>query len=92
LKFPDIFFYRFKTNQKSLKYFKNSFKNQTQKQRNHVYLGFGKIPCGLFPKPLNKGIFSVFGRFIEDYLRNLTCWKKSKNRFGLNTPKLNKNF
>jgi hypothetical protein len=33
-------------------------------------------------------IYSVFGRYIEDYIKNLTCWKKSKNRFGLNAPKL----
>jgi hypothetical protein len=30
------------------------------------------------PKPLNPVIFSVFGRFLEDYLRNLTWWKKYK--------------
>jgi hypothetical protein len=24
------------------------------------------------------GIFSAFGRFIEDYLSNLTCWEKTK--------------
>jgi hypothetical protein len=34
---------------------------------------FRKIPCGH-----SKGIFSDFGRFFEDYLRNLTCWEKSK--------------
>jgi hypothetical protein len=34
------------------------------------------LPCGLFLKPLNKDIFSIFGRFIEYYLRNLTGWKK----------------
>jgi hypothetical protein len=39
----------------------------------------------------NKDILSVFGRFIEDYLRNLKCWEKSKNRFGLSAPKLSKN-
>jgi hypothetical protein len=38
--------------------------------------------------PLNKGILSVFGRFIEDYLRNLTWWEKSKNRFGFSALKL----
>jgi hypothetical protein len=32
----------------------------------------------LFPKPLNKGMCSIFGRFIEDYNRDLTCWEKSK--------------
>jgi hypothetical protein len=53
--------------------------------------GFRKIPCGVFAKPLNKGIFSDFGRFIEDYLRNLTCWEKLKNRFGLSATKLSKN-
>jgi hypothetical protein len=30
-----------------------------------------------------RSISSVFGRFIEDYLKNLTCWEKSINRFGL---------
>jgi hypothetical protein len=52
-----------------------------------VYFGFREIRCGLFLK----GIFSVFGRFIEEYLRNLTCWEKSKHRFGLSTSKLSKN-
>jgi hypothetical protein len=37
--------------------------------------------------PLNKDIFSVFGRLIEDYLRNLMSWEKYKNRFGLSAPK-----
>jgi hypothetical protein len=37
------------------------------------------------------GIFSVSGILIEDYLKNLTRWEKSKNRFGLNAPKLSKN-
>jgi hypothetical protein len=50
-----------------------------------------EILCDHIPKPLNKGIWSVFGRFIEDYLRNLTCWEKSKNRFGFSAPKLSKN-
>jgi hypothetical protein len=42
-------------------------------------------------KPLKQGIFRVSGIFIEDYLRNLTCWEKSKYRFGINAPKLSKN-
>jgi hypothetical protein len=46
--------------------------------------GFRKIPYSFFLE----GIFSVFGRYIEDYLRNLTCWEKSKNRFGLSATKL----
>jgi hypothetical protein len=41
--------------------------------RNHVYFGFRKISCCFVTKPLNKGIFSVFGIFIEDYLGNLSC-------------------
>jgi hypothetical protein len=28
------------------------------------------------------------GRFFQDYLRNLTCWEKSKNSSGLSAPKL----
>jgi hypothetical protein len=40
---------------------------------------------------LNKGIFSVFRRFIEDYLRTLMCWEKSKNRIGSKNKK-NKNL
>jgi hypothetical protein len=28
--------------------------------------------------PSHLGIFSVYGRFIADYLQILTCWKKSK--------------
>jgi hypothetical protein len=46
------------------------------------------MPCGIFAKPLNKGIFSVFGRFIEDYLRK---FGKFKNRFGRSATKLSKN-
>jgi hypothetical protein len=34
-----------------------------------------------------KDIFSIFGIFIEVYLRNLTCWEKSKNGFGLSAQK-----
>jgi hypothetical protein len=30
-----------------------------------------KLHCGLFPKALIKGISGVFGRLIEDYLRNV---------------------
>jgi hypothetical protein len=66
-------FYRFGKNQRSLRGSKNNFENKTQNQRNHIYFGSQKIPRCLFPKPINQGIFSVFGRFIEDYLRNLTC-------------------
>jgi hypothetical protein len=52
-------------------------------------LVFGKRPSCLFPKPLNYDIiFSVFGRFIEDYLRILKFWEISKNRFRLSAPKL----
>jgi hypothetical protein len=36
-------------------------------------------------------IFSVSGIFIEDYLKNLKCWEKSNNRFGLSASKLSKN-
>jgi hypothetical protein len=68
------------------------FKKQFWKQdSNNVYFDFRKISCGLFPRPLNKGIFSVFGRFIENYLRNLTCWEKSTHRFGRSASKLSKN-
>jgi hypothetical protein len=35
------------------------FENQTENQRNHVYFGFCKIPCGL----LSIRAFSVF---LED--------------------------
>jgi hypothetical protein len=68
-----------------------NFENYTQNQRNHVYFDFQKMACCLFPQPLIKGIFSVFGRFIEDFFKNLRCWVKSKNRFGLSAPKLSKN-
>jgi hypothetical protein len=68
--------------------------SKPKKPRFHVSTKpwFRKIPCGLFSKPLKEGIFSVSGIFIENYLRNLTCWEKSKNRFGLSEPKLSKNF
>jgi hypothetical protein len=42
-------------------------------------------------KPLKEGILSVSGIFIEDYLRNLTCWEKFENRDALSAPKLRKN-
>jgi hypothetical protein len=32
---------------------------------------------------LNWGIFSSSGKFIEDFLRNLICWRKIKTRFGI---------
>jgi hypothetical protein len=34
-----------------------------------------------------KHIFVSFRRFIEDYLRNLTCWDKTKYGFGINSRK-----
>jgi hypothetical protein len=46
---------------------------KTRNLINHVYFDIREIPCDLFSKPLNKGIFSVFGRFIEDGLRHLMC-------------------
>jgi hypothetical protein len=59
-------FYRFKTNQRCQKDYKHSFENLTQ-------FSFGKKSCGLFPKPFNYDILSVFERFIVDYLKILTC-------------------
>jgi hypothetical protein len=38
-----------------------------------------------------RGIFSVSGIWIEDYLRNLTWRERFENRFGLSTPKLRQN-
>jgi hypothetical protein len=72
-------FYRFEKNQRCKKDSKNSFENETQKRRNQLYFGFRKIPCCLFPQPLNKGIFSVFGRY-------------SKNKFGLKIKQESLNF
>jgi hypothetical protein len=40
------------------------FKTRLNTKKNHVYFDFRKIPCDVFPKPLNKGIFSVFEGFI----------------------------
>jgi hypothetical protein len=65
-----------------LKTFQKQFWRPNIKPKKLRILWFRKIPCGLFPKPLKKYIFSGSGIFIEDYLRNLTCWEKSKNRFG----------
>jgi hypothetical protein len=48
------------------------------KTRHKIFL---KLPCCLFSKPLEEGIFSVSGIFIEDYLRSLTCREKFKNRY-----------
>jgi hypothetical protein len=53
-----------------------------------VYFDFVKYIVASFPTPkLLKEFFSVSGIFIEEYLRSLTCWEKSKNRFGLSAPK-----
>jgi hypothetical protein len=43
---------------------------------------------------LGSFIFSVLGRFIEDYLRNLMFWQNSKNRFEISAsaPKLIENL
>jgi hypothetical protein len=50
-------------------------------KRNHINFSFQKILCSLFPKPLNKSIFSVFGRFIEDNQKtDSDVSKLSKNR------------
>jgi hypothetical protein len=40
---------------------------------------------------LSPNLFLDFERFIKDYLRNLTCWENSKNRFRLSVPNLTKN-
>jgi hypothetical protein len=60
------------------------------KTKKTIYFNFWKIPCCPFLKLLKKGIFSVFERFIEDYLRNLTCWEKSKNKIGLSATSMNR--
>jgi hypothetical protein len=70
------------------KTFQKQFWNLDSKPKKPRVLWFRKIPWVLFPQPLNKGIFSVSGIFIEDYLTNLNGWEKSKNRFGLSAPKL----
>jgi hypothetical protein len=46
-------------------------------------LGFLENTLFSLSKATHRGIFNVFGRFTEGYLRNLASWKKSKNRFGL---------
>jgi hypothetical protein len=58
-----------------LKTFQKQFWKPVLKPKTPRILRVRKIPCGLFPKPLKQGIFSVIGIFIEDYLRNLTCYK-----------------
>jgi hypothetical protein len=62
-------YYRLETNWRCFNNSKNSFENYTQNQRNHVYFGLRKIPCGLFS---SKGIFSVFGDLekIQKQIRN----------------------
>jgi hypothetical protein len=74
-----------------IKIFQKQFWKQDSKSKKPCVLWFRKILCSFFSKLLKVAIFSVSGIFIEDYLRNLTCWKKSKNRFGLSAPKLSKN-
>jgi hypothetical protein len=68
-----------------LKTFQKQFLKLDSKLKKPLW--FRKMPCGLFPKPLKERIFSVSGLLIKDYLRNLTCWKISKNRFGLSASK-----
>jgi hypothetical protein len=57
-------------------------------QKRFPKFGFRKIRSGLFPKPLDKGIFSVFGIFIDDYLRNLTFWEKLKKQIQTQRTKI----
>jgi hypothetical protein len=55
--------------------------------------GAQKIPKTILKNKLNtketpnKGMISVFERFIEYYLRNLTCWEKSKYTVEINSSK-----
>jgi hypothetical protein len=58
-----------------------------------VFVKYLERPQGILRKQqlLNKVMFSVFGRFIEDYLRNLTCWKKSMYAVVINSSKSIKN-
>jgi hypothetical protein len=65
-------------NQMYLKHSKNSFENQTQNQRNHVYFDFVKYLVVFFLSH-SKRAFSVFLEY------------SFKLRFGLSTPKLSKN-
>jgi hypothetical protein len=91
---PDIFFILQISDKPELqKDSKNSFENYRLKTKEtaYSYFGFRKIPCDFFPKPLNKDMFSVFGRFIKDYLRNLTCWEKSKHTVAISCSKSIKN-
>jgi hypothetical protein len=72
-------FYRFETNLRCSKDSKNYFETKTQIQRNHVYFGFRIIRCGLFPKPLKKGFFS---------LKKMTCCKKNLNQIRNKSTKI----
>jgi hypothetical protein len=39
---------------------------------------YARTLISFFAELLNWGIFSASERFIEDYHRNLMCWKKPK--------------
>jgi hypothetical protein len=49
-------------------------------KKKHIYFNFVKYLV----------VSCVSEIFIEDYLRNLTCWEKSKIRFELSASKLSK--
>jgi hypothetical protein len=89
-RFQAFLFLQIRDKPEALKKIQKTY-NWTQNQRHHEYCGFRKIPCCVFPDPLNWGIFIIFRRFIEDYLRKLTCCEQFKNRFRLSAPKLTKN-
>jgi hypothetical protein len=58
---------------------KTSWSLKTSFWKKNCQINSKTVKNSLFPKLLKEGIKSVSGIFIEDYLRNLTCWEKSKN-------------
>jgi hypothetical protein len=53
------------------------------KSWNHEYFGLWQNLCYFIAVLLNWDIIGASERFIEDYLTNLTSWRKTKNRFGM---------
>jgi hypothetical protein len=71
-----------------IKRFQKQFLKLNTKKNKLRVLWFRKIPCDLFLKSLKKGVFSASAIFVEDYLRNLTYWEKSKKQIRAQRTKI----
>jgi hypothetical protein len=57
----------------SKKILKTILKTYTQNEKDNLCFGLWEIDCGAY--------INTLGKLNENYLRNLKCWRKTKNSF-----------